>query len=167
MAASGLTAWFVSTGIALPPSISSRTTKNATHPIKGTRGVIKRFRGATQIQTSRLCCMQLIPHCRIRSIARLRLHHILSSVTGDIPRTFALCSQAHSTTAWYRFTPAPALCNLDRSYTLPVRCFILFTCACEKYTGVLVVCQAFFAKTLLTKTHLSVKITLLSKGAVL
>ncbi len=42
------------------------------------------------------------------------------------------------------YTPTPALCNLDRSYTLPVRCFILFTCACEKYTGLFVVCQAFF-----------------------
>ena len=58
-------------------------------------------------------------------------------------RTFAHCSQAHSTTAWCRFSPTPTLYNLGRSYTLPVRCFKVFSCLCGKYTKGFVVCQVF------------------------
>src|SRR5258706_14056811 len=57
-------------------------------------------------------------------------------------RTFALYSQAHSTTALDRFPPVPILC--DRCVVVYFSCssLLVFICVCAKYTDGFFVCQA-------------------------
>src|SRR6266446_921900 len=57
-------------------------------------------------------------------------------------RTFALYSQAHSTTALDRFPPVPILCDLCVVVYFSCSSLLVFICSCEKYTDAFFVCQA-------------------------
>jgi hypothetical protein len=79
--------------------------------------------------------------------------HILSSITGDIPKRYyfpastgmtgvsSLAPRSIQQLRWRRFPSFPALWNQVELYTLPVRCFRIFSCVVKSIHGVHVMCQ--------------------------
>ena len=65
---------------------------------------------------------------------------LLSHIRED-DRGSSLAPRSIQQLHWCRFPSRPALWNQVELYTLPVRCFHIFTCAVESIHGVQVMCQ--------------------------